>query len=413
MYFELIKEDKRLVHKEHDDDVLICNPRGVLPNFLESEYDLSGLAKQDSELFFQYYEKVSGVSIGKTPAYFLRHIPRTMSFESAQRLVKAYAGVVDLIAEYYALHNDQYIIAEKAMTEAHQELIFQFFDGVGIAEYERYRLWAILKQFPDVKQEPIYRATLFNNGKHYFFYRKSHEHVPGMMLMEAARQALYVHFYKFSGYSKGEVALSLLSFDTRFTRFIDSNYPVYIQTENRKCSNNGDDKKNSFFRAKLIQRDILVTVIDVEVSVVKTKIFERMRNLKPDVRHNFVLLDAASRLLVLLILPNGEHVESRFSNIAYERLSVDVATAEFSNSIDMHLRFYIFAPNFGIIKGEGTVAELEKDCGHTSVVINAVKWDAKAERAVREFIKKECYVIESSMHAVQEDEEVSDAVSYA
>ena len=158
---------------------------------------------------------------------------------------------------------------------------------------------------------------------------------------------------------------------------------------------------------------MLVTVIDVEVSVVKTKIFERMRNLKPDVRHDFVLLDAASRLLVLLILPNGEHVESRFSNIAYERMSVDVATADFSNSIDMHLRFYIFAPNFGIIKGEGTVAELEKDGDHTSVVINAVKWDAKAERAVREFIKKECYVIESSMHVLQEDEEVSDAVSYA
>ena len=68
-----------------------------------------------------------------------------------------------------------------------------------LSEAKRRELSEVTDKLPvQADRPPIFYVTMFNDTKNYFFYRKHHEHVPGIMLMEVARQAMYAQFYKYS-----------------------------------------------------------------------------------------------------------------------------------------------------------------------------------------------------------------------
>jgi hypothetical protein len=127
---------------------------------------------------------------------------------------------------------------------------------------------------------PIARATsceLINSGDHYFFYRKIHEHVPGTMFIEAARQAVYYHLYTQTRHVRGNVTLSLGELNATFHAYAELMYPVEIVVDDL-----GNDAnplpRQVFYRASFYQRQTLLATIDTKGPVINVELFKKIRN---------------------------------------------------------------------------------------------------------------------------------------
>lgn len=128
---------------------------------------------------------------------------------------------------------------------------------------------------------------VLNDTKNYFFYRKPHEHVPGLMLIETARQAMYHYFYSFSGYERGDVSISITNLHVSFFTYIESVYDVEVlvmQTEGLARSKPRFVDKT----ARFYQNGRLVARVRLEGGAMKMNLFRRMRTLNFPENHWFI-----------------------------------------------------------------------------------------------------------------------------
>ena len=58
-----------------------------------------------------------------------------------------------------------------------------------LAESKQMEVPGILDLIIDSARPTVYCANMYNDTKNHFFYRKHHEYVPGIMVIEVARQA--------------------------------------------------------------------------------------------------------------------------------------------------------------------------------------------------------------------------------
>ncbi|WP_267881400.1 AfsA-related hotdog domain-containing protein [Xenorhabdus nematophila] len=138
-----------------------------------------------------------------------------------------------------------------------------------------------------------------NDTKHYFFYRKEHEHVPGLMLIEMSRQAMYHHVYSYSGYSRGDVSITISSLEVDFCAFTESSYEleVIVSTTSdiaHTCPRH-IDLISSFY-----QNGNLVARVRLKGGVLKLNVFKRMRTLNFPKDHWFRLFPRTNRFVMLL-----------------------------------------------------------------------------------------------------------------
>lgn len=119
---------------------------------------------------------------------------------------------------------------------------------------------------------------LINRADHYFFYRKEHEHVPGVMLIEAQRQAVYAHLYLHTLHQRGGVTVSLNKLTSEFHGYVELMYPVELVVDDLSADQSLTPRKIDY-RVSMFQRGRIVAVIQTEASVIEMRRFERMRNI--------------------------------------------------------------------------------------------------------------------------------------
>ncbi|MEP2783195.1 MAG: AfsA-related hotdog domain-containing protein [Pseudoruegeria sp.] len=126
----------------------------------------------------------------------------------------------------------------------------------------------------------IARASSFgmlNNADNYYFYRKPHEHVPGTMFIEAARQACYFHSYTVLDIPKKQVTLTLDELNSRFFSYAELMYPVEIVVDEIK-SYDSNKPNRIFLRASFYQREKLFAIVDSKINVIDLDVFKKIRN---------------------------------------------------------------------------------------------------------------------------------------
>ncbi len=116
-----------------------------------------------------------------------------------------------------------------------------------------------------------------NDARHYFFYRKTHDHVPGIMLVEAQRQAIYYHLYSRSAWVRGEVTVSLNNLQAHFFDYADLMYPIEIIVDDLAAVPVEKPRKVCF-RVSFYQRARLIAVIDTDATVIAIDQFKKIRN---------------------------------------------------------------------------------------------------------------------------------------
>lgn len=305
------KVDKDLVHKGHDDDVLIYDARHLLPAWLPATV-----------------VQAAGEEPAAMDALILAYRPdgerwvlRTVHARIGTKVLESselYAHLPE-IQNNYEYISDEWVLKGLWVLESTQAAMSEL-NGVGemLGVRQRQHVHEALKHLPGYPLQGLMYFTLFNDTSNYFFYRKHHEHVPGLMIIEAARQAMYAQYYEYSGFARGEVSISIVDLLSSFPRYTESSYQVDVLVcdfdEQPQIRARKVDKRARFF-----QNGELVADIRLRGEAIKMPVFKRMRNINVNPAHWFRPLKGI-RHEVLVRFDCGRHLSGQLELLSMSGL---------------------------------------------------------------------------------------------
>ncbi|TRL31182.1 hypothetical protein FM996_14465 [Methylosinus sporium] len=278
----------QILHKDNEDDVLLSNVRALIPAHIERELaDLivHDWGPEDRRLFFDSYRS-------EERRYILRSVPGSIDSSAATALQEFELN----LAEFYRREGERLHLAASYLPASVEEHLRRIFlpNVMRVTDEDATTLAARLAETERWEEARVNSYRMLNDTKNYFFYRKSHEHVPGLMLIEVARQAMYHYFYSASGYDRGEVSISMSELDVRFSSYVESTYAVDVlisQTE-------GIARKTPKFvdkMARFFQNGREVARVRLRGGAMKMPLFKRMRVLNFPDNHWFTPSDRVLR----------------------------------------------------------------------------------------------------------------------
>ncbi|KFA59209.1 hypothetical protein A9G48_08130 [Gilliamella sp. wkB18] len=303
--------DSYIVHKSEVEDVLIYEPSIVLLNMIKED-DFNDLILSNPEhehLLKSVYKRCKS---NKQHIYTLRTLPIEISKDVACTILS------DIhIAEFYKPLDDNTLELISAYMPLHLEEII------------RSRL---LPNIPPINDDdkraisniqntaPIYSYFLFNNTKNQYFYKKVHEHVPGMMLLEAARQAAYDYVYSTTGHKYKEVSISMTSLGVNFLDYVVSSYPLEILFSQkdyvRRVKPKILEKKAWFY-----QKGKLKGTFSLNCAVIPMSIFPRLRNEHYAKTHNFYPFD--KDMSIKVFSNNGQESNKKIIYLSLTGITIE------------------------------------------------------------------------------------------
>ncbi|WP_137820968.1 AfsA-related hotdog domain-containing protein [Pseudomonas sp. D(2018)] len=336
------KVDKNLVHKSHDDDVLIYDARHLLPAWLPpgllEQSTLDTANRDDIQLAYRL----------EGERYVLRSLPESIGLGELECC--GLAGCLEELRENFTLEGDRLRLTGTWVLESTEEKLARL-PGVGepLGIPERRRVHEALKRLEGCPQQGMQYFTFFNDLQNYFFYRKHHEHVPGLMLIEVARQAMYAQFYEHSGYARGEVSISIVDLVSGFPRYTESSYPVSVLVcdydEKPRSRERKVDKRARFFQA-----GELVADIRLRGEVIRMPVFKRMRNISIDPTHWFRALKGIGHE-ALVRFDCGRHLRANLELLSLEQIEVRCEGADSLGFISESApgQLYLHLEQFGLM----------------------------------------------------------------
>lgn len=248
----------KLVHKDSADDVLLGHPRPALPLQIakSTAYQWVQAGLNCLLALYQPHEKNE-------------ELLRLALTNSNQGLTSFFDRTIPLDPAWEPYRALPYQIIETEFSASHADILQQLgslCDNVKKAGH------SIAELFRSTSYKMI------NNADHYFFYRKDHEHVPGIMLIEAQRQAVYTHVYTMTQHVRGDVTVSLDKLHCEFYGYVDLMYPLELVVDDMQEEKHARAKKIPY-RVTFFQQSKLVAIIDSVVNIIDMNQFKRLRNL--------------------------------------------------------------------------------------------------------------------------------------
>ncbi len=389
------KPPEAIVHKHRSDDVFICNCRAALPVFFNVDLlQMSNLDSQDLLAIQGCYRDVDTGRETSNNIYLLKNIPWKMQSEQ-DGFGESSQKTVSWLNAYYLKTDDEYRLRECAIPESIQNEMMAVVSGETLSEYARYRASIVLDKLTGIRSSPNFHCTVYNDTKHYYFYGKRHEHVPGIQLMEIARQAFYAHFYKFNKHTRESVNLSILNFNCEFVSYLQSNYAVLIAVETLSCVIEGASREKHHLRATFTQEGHVACIIEMVGTVVGSKLFNKLRDIKPPTSHAFSPICNENKVIVLLSHIGGDLVEGEITSVSADMLFMRAPNS--SNPIECNgdYKFHLFTQHQGAITGNGVLVPSHAGEKRGAMAIRITDWTKGSGAKFREFIKMDCYLIES------------------
>jgi len=245
-----------ILHKGAADDVLICAPKAAIPLFLDEETIQSSTRNPVLRNYVEGANQrrkfdISPELMGKRP------------------MEAAFASGADADDEWSKVRALPYqIVTPHLLKET---------DTGGLAgDRPEHAVAALCDSIPAIRRSSSFQ--FINNADNYFFYRKAHEHVPGTMFIEAARQAVYHHLYHHTNHARGEVTVSVNELNASFFAYAELMYPIELVVDNMTPTDTFSPKK-IHFRVAFYQRQTLFATVDTKATVIDIRLFEKTRNI--------------------------------------------------------------------------------------------------------------------------------------
>jgi hypothetical protein len=248
----------KLVHKDSADDVLLNHPRPALPLQIEKS------------TAYQWEQAGFGCLLALyQPHKENNALLRLALVNGNQGLTSSFGKTIPLDPAWEPYRALPYQIIEAEFSASHADILQQLES-----------LYANVNK-TDHPIAELFRSTsykMINQADHYFFYRKDHEHMPGIMLIEAQRQAVYTHVYTMTQHIRGDVTVSLDKLHCEFYGYVDLMYPLELVVDDLQEERHVRAKKITY-RVAFFQRGKLVALIDSVVNIIDMNQFKRLRNL--------------------------------------------------------------------------------------------------------------------------------------
>ncbi|WP_445177883.1 AfsA-related hotdog domain-containing protein [Pseudomonas sp. McL0111] len=245
-----------LLHKGSADDVLICAPRVAAPLYLNQETVASSA---HSKILRNYVECASR----------RRKFDMSAELLGKRAMESAFARGVDTDDDWSKVRALPYQIVTP-------HLLKQSDASATAIDSPEAAVSVLCESIPAIQRSSSFQ--LINNADNYFFYRKAHEHVPGTMFIEAARQAVYHHLYHHTNYARGSVTVSVNELNASFFAYAELMYPIELVVDNMTPTDTFSPKK-IHLRVAFYQRQMLFATVDTKATVIDIGLFEKTRNI--------------------------------------------------------------------------------------------------------------------------------------
>lgn len=296
----------QILHKETTKDVLLSEFQDILPARLthpEVTFLLEALDKMGRETLRNLYRN-------DAHGWILASLP---TFISEHEFIILGASEMN-IRNFYEHQDDGYHLNSPWLPRQVEHYLQRYYDLPIIEQAQATLLADKLYTLVGWKRANLLSYCVLNDTNNYFFYNKPHEHVPGLMLIEVARQAMYHYFYSHSGYHRGDVSISIKDLTVSFNNYTESTYPVEVVVQNtageKRHQPRTVDKTAMFY-----QNGSLVTALRLRGNAMKISLFKRMRTINFPEHHWFL---PSNRVLpqVLLQTSDGRGLEGRLEHIS-------------------------------------------------------------------------------------------------
>jgi hypothetical protein len=394
------KLEKVMLHKNSDDDVLITYGRGAVPARLEKSR-LKNLTDADWNYFLSFYRPAPDATHSRRPGqlsetaddtvFYLRSIPGFISREAAGAISEKTACTC--LHTHYREIADGFLLHSQFVSEIDEVCLARVFGAPEnwIEDADRVSLAAWIKiTFPDITVPDVYYCTFYNDLRNYFFYRKHHEHVPGTMLIEAARQGYYAQFYTTTEVKPGEVSISMDALKADFREYTNPNYPVRIMVDDADPNLPWNNQRQIHKRATFQQDGRIVGVIEMQGQVMKIRQFKRMRNIRANEAHRFTPVKNISRW-ILLEDDQGRKYECVLNNLSSRGFGVALG-AGCAASPGQRFDCTFFVEGLGLIEGRAELTTHQENEGDT-VELLITEISDESESKLREVIKNYTHVV--------------------
>lgn len=245
----------KILHKHKDDDVLLTNPRKVLPARF-----LSGETHTTTDPNIIKLNRLYDVSADN------EYVLSTVGLPPGSQGVSYCEVVAQSKSEKMRAVPHQVIDAIKSGSSKDSS------EDLSVSDEQ---IDAFLAHHKVSPHSSSFRFV--NQADHYFFYRKPHEHVPGIMLIEAARQAIYYQLYGHSELKLGTVTVSLRELSARFNSYAELMYPIELVVDDLSESDNLKPKE-VLYSVSFYQKSMLIARIDSLAPIISLKRFQLARN---------------------------------------------------------------------------------------------------------------------------------------
>ncbi len=357
--------DKKLVHKVKDENVHIYNMRRALPREINVSFFetilIPKLEATQQEFVKEYYVKGEGSS---GEAYILRTIPFSISFEKAQEYLKT-AEVEEeeriFLRNFYQPDstNSKYILQKSVITEDEENRILKILDGreLHISDQARRGLSEIFEKVEGVPRKEIYFANVHIDQNHSYFFEHPQEHVPGMILIEVARQMSMVcaHVY---GKVPLDAIFMLTKLDNTFSNYTELNYPIKVRAKLDQVKTDTEGAWSFYFLTfTFYQRHKVTCTSIVEAMIVNQAVFKKIRRDKEiydqlprfcpieGIENNISLRDGKQRYLSSIIDVSHQGFMLKFPNDDF--IKKEDGTLDETKSFE----FFMFFDKIGFIHG--------------------------------------------------------------
>jgi len=398
--------DKKYVHKFNEENVLICNLRRSIPTFIEKEtvekVIFPDLNDSQKSFFLEYYtpHKFDSTNLGKE-GYILFNIPHTIDSKIIDGNDKAYSisnKDRNVLLEYYSKDSKSNIYVLKShLSELEGKRIQKILGlkDIGISNKERMILSEMFENIKEFNKENIFYANMIINPEHPFFFEHPQDHVPGMMMLEAARQFSIACCHIYGKVTVENTQIILNQLKANFFDYLDLHYPVEMKNELKDYRANNEGKwEYVFFQVDVYQRGFLCNQCTLEGRIISKKLFNRLRKGKDaiDTPHRFYLVGGSNYNASFWSREHDKYITFNLLDISHEGFCVEMEENLEEITKSRIFEFFVFFSRIGFICGECCLKWISEEGGKIFAGCHITKITKSNRNNLKEAIRQYCYL---------------------
>ena len=397
--------EKKYVHKHKEENVLLMHLRRSLPVTIDAAvFDniiLPMLSEKNRHLLLQYYLPVhksdqkyfyclDGIH-GALKKNMIKPFIQRGQFNEKEMTALLEFYELDETEQKYYLKKDLTVVDEIAIQNIMHNRDRQIVD-----QNYREKIAEILERTENIEKKDVFTCKMHIDPNHSFFFEHPCDHVPGLMIIEAARQ-----FFIATGHLYGNIPLQgmrtmLSALKISFKQYLELNFPIKMIGIVKSVKKSRENVwLHVEFAVTFYQRNQLAAKISFTGKALDEKLFEyiRMDNFNYGYIPRFKLSDKYVDYMVIRDQKNNEFICKiiDISDKGFQLLSE-------SELVDVRksapYEFYAFFQTIGMVHGK-CILRWTKQYGHDSYYYTGFKISRMSKNDMKNLdraIKKHCFI---------------------